>query len=167
MSVLFSEFPSSRIRSVSAAQTHLAITSGLGFPVAFLSAPVTTMDPATLIPNPKIPQFISHSRSAIVHLPLPPRIRLLVAAGLWCEYNPSIQSVQKIMNAKGNKQQITAAQAAEIRSGLAYGYCSDSLLREKCCLYGSARSRAEKAPMKNLGILSAGSWRGIWGGLTR
>lgn len=124
--------------------------SGLGFPVAFLSAPVTTMDPATLNPNPKIPQFISHSLSAIVHVPPLPNIRLLVAAGLWCEYRPSMKSVQMTMQRMGNTQQMTPAQAAEIRSGLAYGYCNDSLLRENRCLNGSAISRAEKAAMKKL-----------------
>jgi len=44
--------------------------SGLGLPVAFLRAPVTQMVPATLNPNPKMPQFISHSLSLICHRPL-------------------------------------------------------------------------------------------------
>lgn len=64
-----------------------------------------------------------------------------------------MQSVQKIMNTMGNKQQMTPAHAAEIRSGLAYGYCNDSLLRENRCLNGSAISRAEKARIKNLDML--------------
>lgn len=137
-----------------AAQTYLAMISGLGFPVAFLSAPVTTMDPATLIPNPKTPQFISHNLSAIVHAPPPPKIRLLVARGLWCEYRPSTKRVQNTMQRMGNTQEMTPAQAAEIRSGLAYGYCNDSLLSENRCLNGSAISRAEKEMMKNLEMLS-------------
>lgn len=147
----FPKSPSYPYLSPKAMQTYLSIISGLGFPVAFLSAPVITIAPATLKPNPRIPQFISHSLSAIVQVPPPLKRRLLVIAGLWCEYKPSISIVQKIMHTRGNKQAITPAQAAEIRSGSAYGYCNDSLFSENRWWKGSAISSAEKARMKNLG----------------
>lgn len=64
------------------------------------------------------------------------------------------------MQRTGNTHEMMPAQAAEILSGLAYGYCNDSLLSENRCLNGSAISRAEKERMKNLDVLSVDCWRG-------
>lgn len=65
-----------------------------------------------------------------------------------------MKSVQPIIKIIGHTIEMTPAQAAEIRSGSAYGYCNDSLLRENGCLSGSAISRAEKERVKKLDVVS-------------
>lgn len=52
------------------AQAYRAIRSGLGFPMAFLRAPVMVKAAPTLKPKPRIPQFNSHNRSLNLYLPL-------------------------------------------------------------------------------------------------
>lgn len=103
--------------------------SGRGFPVAFFNAPVIQIAPATLSPSPSIPQFNSHSLSAMVHGP--PMIRDLFVVGLWCENCPSMSMVHMAITNKGVKHEIIPAQKGLIRSGSAKGYCSDSLVSEK------------------------------------
>lgn len=87
------------------------------------------MAPATLSPSPRIPQFISHSRSFSCQGP--PIILARFAAGLWCEYMPSKTMVHTTMQTMGKRHDMTAAQKGEMRSGSAYGYFSESLSREK------------------------------------
>ena len=94
------------------------MTSGRGLPVAFFRAPVMQMAPATDRPRPKMAQFISHRRSAVVQGP-PPMMRRRLEGGLRCEKKPSMIMVQAIKKSSGKRQAITPAHAAGMRSGLA------------------------------------------------